>query len=309
MPEPKRRLAAALTLFGAIGVWLIWFVMVNHHLGQFVDSRALAGSYIGAWRVDGGAKTILHTVSMPAAIIFAVLIVLTAWLHGRAHRAIYATVAVLGANLTTQVLKHVVFSRPMWGFSERWDGANTLPSGHTTIAATAAVALVMVTSARWRPLAAWIGATLAFLMGYSTLVAQWHRPSDVAAALLVAATWGWAMVALGAFNDHDRLRGKPVMYPEQSHPIAKAARVGTALLGWLALLSLIASIVVAGIATVTSGVGIALIDHTPASTLPTSWLGDMLWYATGAGLCLSIATGMMWSLLYLNPPPTLPEEF
>ena len=62
-----------------------------------------------------------------------------------------------GANLTTQILKYRILWRPDFNITERWDNANTLPSGHTTMAASAAVALVLLSGRRWRALSAWAG--------------------------------------------------------------------------------------------------------------------------------------------------------
>ena len=53
---------------------------------------------------------------------------------------------------------------------------------------------------RWRSLSAWVGALFTAAMGYSTLVNQWHRPGDVIAAILLAAAWGCAAIACGAWR-------------------------------------------------------------------------------------------------------------
>ena len=58
------------------------------------------------------------------------------------------------------------------------------------MAASAAVALILLSGRRWRPLAAWAGGLFTIAMGYSTLVCQWHRPSDVLAGIFVPVAWG-----------------------------------------------------------------------------------------------------------------------
>ena len=112
----------------------------------------------------------------------------------------WAVVAVAGANLTTQILKYQFLWRPDFNITERWDNANTLPSGHTTMAASAAVALILLSGRRWRPLSAWAGGLFTVAMGYSTLVCQWHRPSDVLAGIFVPVAWGALAVAGGAWR-------------------------------------------------------------------------------------------------------------
>jgi hypothetical protein len=58
------------------------------------------------------------------------------------------------------------------------------------VAAASALAVLLVSSPRIRPAVAGWGAAFTVLAGVSTLVNQWHRPSDVIAALLVVAFWG-----------------------------------------------------------------------------------------------------------------------
>ena len=117
-------------------------------------------------------------------------IILLIGLLRRSHRrAVWAVVAVVGANLSTQALKYWILWRPDYDITARMDNANTFPSGHTTMATSAAVALILLSGRRWRALSAWAGALFAIAMGYSTLACQWHRPSDVIAALLVPVAW------------------------------------------------------------------------------------------------------------------------
>lgn len=109
----------------------------------------------------------------------------------RVPLAVAAVVLVAGANVTTQLLKKVLLERPALGLGD----VNSLPSGHTTVAATLAVALVLVLPPAARTTAAVLGAAYTAATGVSTLVAGWHRPSDVAAALLVVAAWTGVVVA------------------------------------------------------------------------------------------------------------------
>ena len=188
----------ALSCLGAtIGLWLL-FVLTR--TGQVLEAMALEGSEIGSHYVNDHARALLSMVSMPAAVILVVTILVVGLLRRSHRRAVWAVVAVVGANLSTQILKYQILWRPDFDISQRWDNANTLPSGHTTMAASAAVALILLSGQRWRALSAWAGALFAIAMGYSTLVCQWHRPSDVLAGILVPVTWGAVVVAAGAWN-------------------------------------------------------------------------------------------------------------
>lgn len=96
-------------------------------------------------------------------------------------------VMVVAATVTTQVLKHYLLSRPALGIT--YYMTNSFPSGHTTTAGAAAVALVMVAADRWREVATYLSALVLWLVALAVIVARWHRPSDVFAAICVVAVF------------------------------------------------------------------------------------------------------------------------
>src|SRR4029453_6272494 len=110
-----------------------------------------------------------------------------------------AVAACIAANLATQVLKLFIPDRPDRGIETL--ELNSLPSGHTTLAASAAAAVFLVVSPRWRPLAGFLGGSFAVAAGVSTLINQWHRPADVVAAYCVVGMFvllaGWLILRLG----------------------------------------------------------------------------------------------------------------
>ncbi|WP_232022983.1 phosphatase PAP2 family protein [Actinomyces viscosus] len=203
----RLRLRGGLLALSCLAATLgLWGLFVFTHTGQMLDAMALEGSEIGSHYVSDHARTLLSVVSMPAAVILVVTILAIGLLRRSHRRAVWAVVAVVGANLTSQVLKYQILWRPDFNITERWDNANTLPSGHTTMAASAAVALILLSGRRWRALSAWAGALFTIAMGYSTLVCQWHRPSDVLAGVLVPVAWGALAVAGGAWRAPRSLR-------------------------------------------------------------------------------------------------------
>ena len=209
-------------LAATIGLWALF---VCTHAGQTLDAMALEGSEIGSHYVSDHARALLSMVSMPAAVILVVTILVIGLLRRSHRRAIWAVVAVVGANLTSQILKYQILWRPDFNITERWDNANTLPSGHTTMAASAAVALVLLSGRRWRALSAWAGALFTIAMGYSTLVCHWHRPSDVLAGVLVPVGWGALAVAGGAWRAPWSLRSRSG--EEGSGEVPELTTVGT----------------------------------------------------------------------------------
>ena len=200
-PARRLRLRGALLAVVCLGLILgLWGVFVFSYRGQVLEAAALKGSEIGAHYISALAHTVLSVVSIQAAAALVGIILLIGLLRRSHRRAAWAVVAVVGSNLSAQALKYWILWRPDYDISARWDNANTLPSGHTTMAASAAVALILLSGRRWRPLSAWAGALFTIAMGYSTLVCQWHRPSDVLAGILVPVAWGALAVAGGAWR-------------------------------------------------------------------------------------------------------------
>ncbi len=178
----------------AVGVWLLWRAFVDTWAGQRVEDAALDGAVIGQghlWRV---AEPVLDVVSVGFVAGGLLGAAAVALVRRRLSLALQVAVLVAGANLTTRLVKVVVLDRPVLGVGG--DYGNTLPSGHTTAAGSVAAALLLVAPPRARPLVAALGATYTALTGVSTLVGQWHRPSDVVAGTLVVL--GWTALVCGA---------------------------------------------------------------------------------------------------------------
>jgi len=127
----------------------------------------------------------LGYVSIGAIVAVSVACAAVALLRGKVRLAIGAAVIIGGADITTQVLKHSFLDRPDFGLGV----LNSLPSGHTTVVASAVGAALLVAPGGVRPLVAAAGGFATTLTGASTIVAGWHRPADVVAALAVSLLW------------------------------------------------------------------------------------------------------------------------
>ena len=179
------------------GVWPTWDTFVVSQRGQRADQLALEGAARGQGVLWDLAEPVLGVVSNTFVGLGLAAAVILALARGRWWLAVQVAILVAGSNLTTQVLKHAVLDRPALLDVPRAD-INTLPSGHTTVAASIAVGLLIAVPRRWRPVVAVAGAAYTGATGVSTLVGQWHRPSDVVAAILVVLAWGAAVCALGS---------------------------------------------------------------------------------------------------------------
>ncbi|OKI60658.1 phosphatase PAP2 family protein [Micromonospora sp. CB01531] len=231
-----------LALAQAAAFLLVWRVAVHTTPGQWIDTVALTGNRIGQSRIDGPVDRILNAMSVVSLLAATAVIGFIALIRGRKALAVTATLLIAGANVSTQLLKHSL-TRPDFGIDPaRAAVGNSLPSGHTAVAASVAVALILVLPPRVRAVGAFLGAGYAAAAGVATLSAGWHRPSDAVAAYLLVGIW--AAVAGLVLLVFQRERAK--ISPADAHPKAAAvlglggalALVASALaLLWLARLS------------------------------------------------------------------------
>ncbi|MFJ2507205.1 phosphatase PAP2 family protein [Arthrobacter citreus] len=188
--QPVRRQAGhnpALFLFAALlaaaGAAVTYFGFVRTTTGQLADESA----WVQAEQVAPGSRLPVLKIldSLPLASVFIALAVIAAvaLYRRRLSPAVIAVATMAGANLATQLLKNLLLDRPDRGVVTL--AFNSLPSGHTTMAASAMAAVFLVSSPRWRPLAAAVGGTYAVLAGSATFFNLWHRPADVVAAFFV----------------------------------------------------------------------------------------------------------------------------
>lgn len=224
-------------------------IALNSSSGQHLDQRAMNAVRSS---VADPSFMVLSALGRGAISVGAVLagVLMFIRLARRDIRVVFASVLAFGgANVTTQVLKHQVLDRPNYGLGV----LNSLPSGHTTIAAGLGVVILFCLPTNWRATGVLIVTTLVSLMGISTVIAGWHRPSDVIAALLV--TLGWAAATslfLGPISRRPRLFVGPGIFAsftalivlaiaELSIPSIKGA---TVLLGLSACIAGFSSLVV-----------------------------------------------------------------
>lgn len=211
---------------GATAAWLLFLIMAQvlaflviwrfalyTEVGQWVDTVALTGNYFGWDRIDEPVGRVLNAMSLVSLLAATAVIGFIALIRGRVALAVMATLLVGGANATTQLLKHFLL-RPDFGIDpERAAVGNSLPSGHSAVAASVAVALVLVLPRRVRAAGALIGTAYAAVAGVATLSAGWHRPSDAVAAFLVVGAWTAAAGLVLLFTQ----RPQPDGGPEDAH--------------------------------------------------------------------------------------------
>jgi len=171
---------------GAAGIYLLF---IRTATGQRLDMAALSATDAlpGAVVVDAG--TFLDAIGISTLAVIAFVIGGLALTRGRYALAFAAAVVVVGSNVTTQILKGSLLERPLL-VQDLPFHPNSYPSGHATVAASLAVAAFLVVSHRVRAPVALTATVFAAAVGVSTVVAGWHRPSDVIGAWLVVGSWG-----------------------------------------------------------------------------------------------------------------------
>ena len=208
-PRLRPRIFAGVVAVLALwGVWATWDTFVVSERGQHADQLALDGAVNGKGVLWELAEPVLGVVSNTFVGLGLAAAVILALARGRWWLAAQVAILVAGSNLTTQVLKHVVLDRPALLDVPRAD-INTLPSGHTTVAASVAAGLLVAVPRRWRPVVAVAGAAYTAATGVSTLIGQWHRPSDVVAAILVVLAWSAGVLALSSTSSLDGPQAGP----------------------------------------------------------------------------------------------------
>lgn len=297
-PAVGRALVALLVaLVASAGIGVTWAVFVGTEHGQAVDQASLDGAHIGQnrlWEVAGPVLDVVSVGFIAAAVLgcAAIAVVRRRW-----GLAVVAAVVLGGANLTTRVLKVLVLDRPELGHGPEF---NTLPSGHTTAAASVAAALLLVVPPRVRPWVAVLGAGYAGATGVSTLVGQWHRPSDVVAGLLVVLAWGAVGCALLA------LGGEPA--GERTPPTAAVRTVTAGTRGPVAADRAATSVALAllgAVAVVAGVVAVVALRRTWLSADPVGGRAELLTsYGGGALGIVAVAAASSAVLLLLRRAAT-----
>ena len=200
---------AALGVLAAAAAVVLGLVAIGTESGQRWDDAGRGGvSVFDQPTVFRGASGLLDTISVASLALLGGAIILLALLRGRPRLAAAAGLVLLGANVTTQVVKGS-FDRPdlVYGW---WTEPGAFPSGHTTVAMSLAMALMIVVPPGIRWTAALGGCAYAAAVGIAVISLDWHRPSEVVGAYLVVVAWtGLVMAALTLLGeDPDREPGR-----------------------------------------------------------------------------------------------------
>jgi membrane-associated phospholipid phosphatase len=173
-------------LLAAAVVAALYQVFVRTSLGQVVDTLAMRGADVQHPKVVEVLNRALNGTTLISLVLVCVAAAAIGVMRKRIDLAVGAALMVLAANGSAQLLK-TRLTRPDL---DDFPAPNSFPSGHTTAAASVAFALILVLPYAVRGLVALIGAGYVTIIAVATVWAEWHRPSDTVAGLLLVLAWG-----------------------------------------------------------------------------------------------------------------------
>jgi membrane-associated phospholipid phosphatase len=184
-------LPLAVAILAAAGAVATYRLFVRTSLGQAVDNAALR-SGVHHPRLDEVLGRALNGTTLASVVLVCVVAAAIGMLRKRIDLAVGAAFLVLGSNGSVELLKNHL-TRPDL---DHFPGPNSFPSGHTAAAASVVYALVLVLPHAVRGTVALVGFVYVTVIAIATVWAEWHRPSDTIAAMLVVLAWG-AVAVLG----------------------------------------------------------------------------------------------------------------
>jgi membrane-associated phospholipid phosphatase len=165
---------AAACLGGAAATYLVALHTAGGAERDLLLYRRASG--FGSFPVRLAGQRALRTIdagTLLAALVLLLGVGLVRRSLARALAAVALVVASVGSvELVKHGLPHLAGALPA-GRPATW------PSGHTSIAVSVGLALVLAAPPLWRPVAALAGAAYAAGIGLSVVVLGWHYPSDV----------------------------------------------------------------------------------------------------------------------------------
>lgn len=283
---PRRaRLALIGAATGVILLIVTWYAAFHIGVFQRADQSIFRGfADLHRPRVDRVARFIADLCDPKPYVYFAAIPVLVAAARRRPRIAAAVGIILLGANVTTQLLKPLL-AEPraaslLGGVSPV--SAASWPSGHATAAMSLALCSVMAAPSRLRPFLAALGAAFAVAVSYSFLTLGWHYPSDVFGGFLVAATW--------------TLLGVAALFTAEARYPRRATGLGGALTQPVSVREALGPPAVALLAALTLAGAVALARPHAVVAYVRAHEVFMVGAATIAALGLALATGLMLAL-------------
>jgi len=217
----RERLLALVAIASAAAFVGLYVVAVRDPHGMSLDREAfarLSGNAPAPYKVAG--ERTLRTIDVSTIAAALVGLAFLALARRRAARALAAAMIVFVPVASAEVLKGALpmpAGRP-----------STFPSGHTAVAVSIGLALVLAVPPALRVTAALVGAAYGAAIAFAVVVLGWHYPSDAIGSFFLCGFW-FAVLALP-------LRGaKPALSVSTKGAAVGVAVVAVALLATAAI--------------------------------------------------------------------------
>jgi membrane-associated phospholipid phosphatase len=261
----------------AVAVWLAAFVVPG---GRALDAHVMdVFTGVAQPPLEPSIRGVAVLANLTPFLIAGAVLTLLALLRRRWLMAVVVPAILIGANVTTQLLKPALADPraiDLGGAQLIYPGS--WPSGHATVSMSIALCLVLVVGPRLRPLAAVLGAAYAIAVGYALVVLGYHLPSDVLGGYLVAATC--TLVGAAALAALEARRP-----PVAARDLSVRARAPIVSLPALAaIVALLLACVAAAIVTHAPGMTLSALQH-PTAIAAGAGIAA-LGFALTAGLAL-----------------------
>ncbi len=280
---PLVRIALVGLAFG-VGFLLVYYVTVRTVQGRLFGDASLRGALLIRSATSDSADTVLNVVSVASLLGAIALVAMIALVRLERVHGLAAVGLLVGANLSTLVLKGYLLERPDFGFREVAPATlNSLPSGHTTAVLSAFAALLLVVPTRWRYPVSLAALVMTTATALATMSAGWHRAGDSMAAFLLVGVWtAIAAAAILLADTADDREQAPFQWP----PSAR----------WMAAICVASSTL--GIALGAALNAVAPIRDATLGTLVAFGVGGLL--ITGTGI--AVLGGMLYTLDLMDRP-------
>jgi membrane-associated phospholipid phosphatase len=181
----RRISLSALAVAGALGVVVFRLLGTHTRFGRNFDFSAIRdGLALGGSALNSSNALLVAVTTVSVVLVGAVL--LGSLVLRRRFDVALACAVILGAPLlTTEFLKRELPARH--GFPHYLTHA--FPSGHSTVALSIGLAVILATPAHRRAVAAVAAAVYAAGIGSALVFNAWHLPSDVGGGFCVALAW------------------------------------------------------------------------------------------------------------------------
>ncbi|MEA2309982.1 MAG: hypothetical protein QOI65_2268 [Thermoleophilaceae bacterium] len=211
----RARQLTQLSLLAVFACVAVYVLALGTSWGLDADERGLPAGVSGpTWeRAHHALHRVVDTIHVTTIAVAGLLAVLVALRRKRRDLAGVAVATLIGANVTTALLKPLLArTDPLGGEADRLI-SGAFPSGHATAAMSLALVAVIVAPRGWRPAVALGAAAYAAAVGVGLVVIFAHYPSDVVGGYMVAGAWATAMAAIALARRERTIHVPPARTP------------------------------------------------------------------------------------------------